>query len=377
MTSTDAPADPAVRLTAGDGHVTVRGLAPEERRRLEDAWSRCDPHGVPEGAADEALDRGSYRSWDAFHEAAVFQATTAAIDAGRGSRLMLHAACLAAPGTGAAIALAAASGTGKTTATRRLGPHFAYLTDETAIVDPVTLAVTPYAKPLSLLGPDGRRPKTQAGPDELGLGGTVADAQLTRVAVLDRVREPEEAVAPRAEPLPLVDALEAIVPQTSSLSLLPRGLVTLCGVLDRVGGVRRLVYAEADGLRPLVADLLAEPPQPLTPTWEALADAELTPSPGVEEGPQSPSPADGRVRRRGATDGVLTAEGALVLLKDTRLAVLEGLGPALWFLLEQPLTPAELVARLAAQGPAPADAEARVAEAVAALASHGLVTDGR
>ena len=88
---------------------------------------------------------------------------------------------------GAAVLLAAASGTGKTTATRRLGPHYAYLTDETAIVDPEDLSLVPYPKPLSLLQ-DGRRPKRQVSPDELGLGPAVP-AVLRRVAVLDRARE--------------------------------------------------------------------------------------------------------------------------------------------------------------------------------------------
>ncbi|MDX7183432.1 hypothetical protein SJ321_24440, partial [Enterobacter hormaechei] len=90
------------------------------------------------------------RSWLDWHENLVFLATSRAIESARGTHLMFHAACLAAPDTGAAIVLAAASGTGKTTATRRLGPHYAYLTDETAIVDPADRSVTPYPKPLSL-----------------------------------------------------------------------------------------------------------------------------------------------------------------------------------------------------------------------------------
>ncbi|WP_248195114.1 hypothetical protein [Micrococcus endophyticus] len=259
----------------------------------------------------------------------------------------------------------AASGTGKTTATRRLGPHFAYLTDETAIVDPADRSVTPYPKPLSVLEPGGSRPKTQRGPDELGLGPTRADAVLARIAVLDRVREAAAPVPARAEPMDVVTALQHLVPQTSSLSLLPRGLVALCSLLDALGGVQRLVYAEADDLRPVIDGLLAAAPQPVDPAWEPLDAAELAASEGAAE--------PGAVRRAAVADGILATDGRLVLLAGTTLTVLEGIGPAVWFALESPLTPERIVARLAEDGPVPADAAERVAEAVAALGSAGLL----
>ncbi|TFI18288.1 hypothetical protein E4A41_14845, partial [Micrococcus endophyticus] len=88
-------------------------------------------------------------------------------------------------------------------------------------------------------------------------------ARLARIAVLDRVRDPAGPVLPRAEAMELVAALKELVPQTSSLSRLPRGLVTLCRVLDAAGGAQRLVYAEAEDLRDVVADLLAAPPTPV------------------------------------------------------------------------------------------------------------------
>ncbi|MCR8674288.1 hypothetical protein NWP10_00395 [Micrococcus sp. HG099] len=361
-----APVREALRIGAGLDAVTVSGLTGEERDEVLRSWSRCGVETVElTEDVDARRETEAARSWLQWHEDLVFLATSRAIGAGRGTHLMFHAACLAAPDTGAAIALAAASGTGKTTATRRLGPHYAYLTDETAIVDPADRSVTPYPKPLSVLEPGGSRPKTQRGPDELGLGPTRANAVLARIAVLDRVREAAAPVPARAEPMDVVTALQHLVPQTSSLSLLPRGLVALCSLLDALGGAQRLVYAEADDLRPVIDGLLAAAPQPVDPAWEPLDAAELAASEGAAE--------PGAVRRAAVADGILATDGRLVLLAGTTLTVLEGIGPAVWFALESPLTPERIVARLAEDGPVPADAAERVAEAVAALESAGLL----
>lgn len=359
----------ALRIGTGLDAVTVSGLTGDERAEVIASWTRCGVEVVePPADADAHRGAGAARPWLQWHEDLVFLTTSRAIESARGTHLLFHAACLAAPDTGAAIVLVAASGTGKTTATRRLGPHFAYLTDETAIIAPDGLTVTPYPKPLSLLGSRGVRPKTQRGPDDLGLGPTLPDARLARIAVLDRVRDPAGPVTPRAEAIELVAALEALVPQTSSLSLLPRGLVTLCRVLDAVGGAQRLVYAEAEDLRGVVDGLLAAPPTPVTPAWEALTEEELRASVGAA-GP-------GAVARCAVDDGILTDSGRLVLLVSERLVVLEGLGPSVWLLLDEPRTAADVVARLRAEGPVPEDAEARVREAMDALVTAQLATTG-
>ena len=161
----------ALRIGAGLDAVTVSGLTGDERAEVIESWARCGVEAVESPAdADAHRGAGAARPWLQWHEDLVFLATSRAIESARGTHLLFHAACLAAPDTGAAMVLVAASGTGKTTATRRLGPHFAYLTDETAIIAPDGLTVTPYPKPLSLLGSRGVRPKTQRGPDDLGLG---------------------------------------------------------------------------------------------------------------------------------------------------------------------------------------------------------------
>lgn len=359
----------ALRIGTGLDAVTVSGLTADERAEVIESWARCGVEAVePPARADAHRDADTARPWLQWHEDLVFLATSRTIESARGTHLLFHAACLAAPETEAAIVLVAASGTGKTTATRRLGPNYAYLTDETAIIDPDGLAVTPYPKPLSVLEARGVRPKTQRGPDALGLGPTLPAARLARIAVLDRVRDPEGPVAPRAEAMELVAALTELVPQTSSLSRLPRGLVTLCRVLDAVGGAQCLVYAEAEDLRDVVDGLLATPPTPVTPAWEALTDEELRASAGAA--------APGAVARCAVDDGILTGNGRLVLLVSDRLVVLDGLGPAVWLLLDESRTAADVVARLRAEGPVPEDAEARVHETMDALVTAELATAG-
>ncbi|MDO5633367.1 MAG: PqqD family peptide modification chaperone [Micrococcus sp.] len=358
----------ALTLEAGAGHVTVAGLTADEARLIRDQWSRCDPR---EAAANDTADltRQPDEDWTLFHERLVYQATSAAITASRGHALMLHAAALALPDTGATLALTAPSGTGKTTATRVLGQHLAYLTDETTIVDPETLDLTPYPKPLSILGPSRARPKTQHSPDDLQLGAAVP-ARLSRVALLDRVRDAEADGTARAEPLPLEDVLSALVPQSSSLSRLPRGLVTLCRVLDELGGGLRLIYREADDLLPLVEGLLASPPEPITtPAWTALDAEQLQPS-RVDSDAES---AAVRYGRRRADDGMMLDDGRTVLLRDTTLTVLDGVGPALWDALAHAGTASDVVGRLTEHGPVPDDAAERVQAALDGMVERGLV----
>ena len=56
--------------------------------------------------------------------------------------------------------------------------------------------------------------------------------------------------------------------------------------------------------------------------------------------------------------------------------MLEGLGPSVWLLLDEPRTAADVVACLRTEGPVPEDAEARVREAMDALIAVQLATAG-
>ena len=170
-----------------------------------------------------------------------------------GSAWLLHACALVHPDTGATVLLVAASGTGKTTAARTLGRHFGYLTDETAVVE-LDGSMTPFPKPLSLLV-DGRRPKEQVAPDELGLQRVTQPGRLAAVAVLQR--EPD-AEGVSVEAVPTVEALALLAEQTSSLHLIDQPLQTVADLLAERGGLRRLVYAECADLVPVVTQWMEE-----------------------------------------------------------------------------------------------------------------------
>lgn len=72
---------------------------------------------------------------------------SAAIDAAAGS-LLLHAGSVAQADGGTAV-LCGPSGSGKSTLTAVLaGRGYAYITDETVCLDPSTMRITPYRKPL-------------------------------------------------------------------------------------------------------------------------------------------------------------------------------------------------------------------------------------
>ena len=72
--------------------------------------------------------------------------------------------------------------------------------------------------------------------------------------MLDR-RDDHEG-APTVEPLPTLDAIAALTPETSHLPELEKPLQRMAALCDSVGGVLRVTYREAEHLEPLVEDWL-------------------------------------------------------------------------------------------------------------------------
>lgn len=171
-----------------------------------------------------------------------------------GTLVMLHACALADPTSGATAVLFGPSGTGKTTMARALGRELAYLTDETAAVRSDHTAL-PYPKPLSILATPDSRVKEQVSPGRLGLQRREAGPFPVR-ALVQLVRDPAHRGDPRVESLHTVDALAELVAQTSYSRRLIRPLHELAGLARHVGGVRRVTYAEAAQLVPVVRGLL-------------------------------------------------------------------------------------------------------------------------
>lgn len=177
--------------------------------------------------------------------------TRRAIGAQAGKLLMLHAAALADPATGAAAVIVAPSGTGKTTASRTLGAELAYVTDETA---GITLdgELRPYRKPLSII--EEGHLKAQRSATELGLVLDTAPPHVGAVLVVRRDADHDE--TPTVELLDTVDALGALAPETSYLDRHDKPLHTLADMFRRVGGVHRVTYRESATLLPVIRELI-------------------------------------------------------------------------------------------------------------------------
>lgn len=173
-----------------------------------------------------------------------------------GDAHLLHAAVLGDPQTRRAFALVAASGTGKTTASKVLGRKLAYLSDETAVIR-YDRSLVPYLKPLSIIE-NKDEPKRQYSPLDLGLEAVdPADDsyQLEHIIILNRVETPQ---APELSRIPLDKALFRLVAQSSGVQRSSTGLGDLTQLINEVGGILMLTYSEVSETVNLLEDVLGE-----------------------------------------------------------------------------------------------------------------------
>jgi len=255
---------PTLRITALDTTLDLTFAEPVSEPLVAAAtraWSRCLVDGAPSRTA-EPLEvpppPGSNGSGLASTLQYLTQAVTRQLIAAQTGRLlMLHAGAVSHPETGASLVFVAPSGTGKTTLARLLGRSYGFLTDETVGIEPTTGRIHPYPKPLSLV-PAGGGAKRETSPDCLGLRDAHPRPTVARIVIL--TRHAGFTGSPRAEELGTLDAISALVPETSALNRLPRPLRTLAGLLDRTGPVLRVSYGEAEELVPLAAELIGAAP---------------------------------------------------------------------------------------------------------------------
>lgn len=291
--------------------------------------------------------------------------TVEAIGLRRGDLLMLHAAGIAAQ-DGRVLAFVAASGTGKTTIARALGTRFGYVTDETVGVT-AEGRVLPYPKPLSVKPLSGSAPKAQLAPGAAGLlPAPDAPLVLAGVVLLDRRDGVEEA---RLEPVDPIEALDDLVPQTSYLSARPRPISGLVATLAALGGVRRLVYSEAEDVVDLVAAILASDISAAPASWNEVVPLDI----GVGD---ADGDGEGLIRRAPADDALSMPGGEIVVFCADTLVRLSGIGPAVWRLSAGGVRPGELLrAVLSEVGEPPpgVDAEAAVRAALDELVDLGLI----
>lgn len=319
-----------------------RLVTEEQQHRVAAAWARCAGEGVPVippvpmepteslpftasvSCVHQACDGGTFAlraaSFEALAENLASRLTVTAILANAGTLIMLHACGVASPVTGGVVALVAPSGTGKTTAASVLARTYGYVTDETVAIGPDG-EVIPYPKPLSVKQwPDA--PKRQVGPDELGLQQAPSRTYIQAIVLLDRVDLPlrgdeQDRQALVLRRLPLADGLLALIPELSSQAEMDEPLQSLCRLMDRVGGIWQVTYSEADDL-PQALEPLFRDSRPASTAWDA---------PGVET-PAGSIP-DGWVRRVAPRDAV-RVDGDLLVMLDSQIVRLGGVGPAIW-----------------------------------------------
>lgn len=350
-----------------DSSLAVTGVPDAERGNFNRLWSRCRSMST-DSAPGRVLDASPVTDWARFQERLVYEATAEFIAAGQGTHLMFHAAGLSDLETGESIALIAPSGTGKTTASRELGQHLAYLTDETVAVA-ADFSIHPYPKPLSVLPSHGRRPKIQVSPDDLGLIPPQSMPRLSRIAVLNRVH-PGNGSKPGAtyRVLPLLEALERIVPQTSSLSRLPRGLVTLCSAIQRCGGALEINYSEARALPHLIAEILRPDGHRQFQDWSPV---ELRPS--TTAGSHISLDEYERAWIRTTANDAVLIDGVLVVLAGDRLTCLTGIAPRIWEELSAWTTIDQLHDRLVARFGAAPDSMSQLEKVLNNMLELGVV----
>ncbi|WP_354172940.1 hypothetical protein [Arthrobacter sp. UYEF36] len=301
-------------------------------------------------------------------EAVTSEVTVAAILERAGELTMLHACGVADP-NGAVIALVAKSGTGKTTASSQLARTFGYITDETVAIR-ADGSVVPYPKPLSVKQAKPGAAKLQVGPDELGLKVAPDDPRIKAIALLDRVAGTEYQL-PVIEPVPLAEAVLALIPDTSSQAAVVEPLQSLCRLIDSVGGVCRVSYSEAADLKDGLAPLFLK--EPMNPS-EAIAEW----SPAMMEPQAKPARApipNGWLQRTDAVDAVEIGEDLLVLT-ETELTRLSGIGPVIWQTAQRPVSMQTIVDRIEAVHGLPEGYEALLDAAVDGLVDQGLLLRG-
>lgn len=267
--------------------------------------------------------------------------TRIAIERRSDAFMLLHAAGLSHPTSGAVAALVGTSGAGKSTAARVLGRTLGYLSDEVVAVGR-SRRVLPFAKPVSIVDP-GRPWKRQAHPDALGMTRHRGELKLRRLVVLDR--HSAHAGAPEAWPLDVQTATESIIPQVSSFGRSARPLAALTALMSECGGAVRVRYRDADDLPPLILRL--------------LDDAALVPS----------------VARARVDDEVWIGETCYLQL-GLELVALEGVGALVWHALQAPRPERMLAAEVAAELGSVAGFVDDVERVIGQLVERGVLVKG-
>lgn len=330
--------------------------------RVHDTWQDALFSDAQSADADQLLDVSVPTPGDeqAILERLSVDVTHAALGRGKGNLLMFHAAGVA-DDAGNVIAIVGPSGRGKTTASRFLGRHYAYVSDETIAIDS-NATVRPYRKPLSIVR-EGR-PKDQIPGSRLGLLPLPeAVLHLRAIVVLNRV---EEAHPPTLERICFAEAVPELIAQMSHFTSLASPFEQLADLVDSVGGALRLTYSESEELLPTMSALFAG-----TVESQPVASGVRLPdrfSPELRDARLIPT----------ASDAFDTGDHILVLVQRT-VHVLGAIASEIWRGLLQNLTNDQITEAVVSRfgDPPEGDAAEFVRLAIAELVATGLLTEPR
>lgn len=173
-----------------------------------------------------------------------------------GDLVMLSAGAVAEPDSELAAVLVG-NGPELTEAVTTLGKSLVFLSDHTTGIT-VDGLVVPALNPLRTPGRDGTH--SQAPPSSLvhvPASGSESGSSYRITALIVLEHDGLHEGAPLVEPLDTIDALSVLAPGATSLGNLDRPVQRLADVVRRAGGARRVTYADADTLEPVVRELLA------------------------------------------------------------------------------------------------------------------------
>lgn len=280
-----------------------------------------------------------------------------------GRRLLLHAGAVAHPRLGTVL-LVGASGAGKSTATRTLARDGLYLTDELTVVHPDSLRIAPFPKPVSLVDHDSVERRKRDHP--LGALGLEAPSPgftglPDHVLLLSRRRETDPARPDGARRVPLVDAVLAVIQQSSSIWDLPGGLGALTALISRCGGALEVVYSEAEQ----IAGLVESAASPVHESYDVI-EGEPASIRGTAARP-------GQWAVRPFTSALVLESGAVVL-RGTKALRLDGMAALVWMSLvdEGPMDVEQAEATVVAMIGGHPDSAGVIRDTLGALEDCGL-----
>ncbi len=268
-----------------------------------------------------------------------------------------------------------ASGAGKTTLTTALVQSgLAYVTDETVCLDPDTLVIEPFTKPLTvkpgsqdllahLKPPDDEVSEGsgnwQLPPERLG-GPPLPDAELRPAVIVFPDVDPDRTDV-EATPVSPARAAFVLGEQSSAMwAIEPRPLAAIARLVTTVPAFQ-VSYGNAFDAAPVIIGELMDAPPP-----EGLEPPSNTPEP-APTGTIGPRRADG-------VDWILLA-GEAVLFDGEHLHHLDGPGAAIWVALDGELDLPGVAAELADHYGADPDAVLLdVEDLVRVLSARKLIT---